>query len=335
MVQKIYPIQRQEKALIELERVIGEGVPRVDDLQNVSSGIMFSGNKIIGIKLQNKGLDRFPKIINDFRYLEILDLSHNPMKKTNPIPFFDEEYRGTLEPDLNPKWMEVIPIKCVDLKRVVLSNTSLQKDALKVFNSRFPTIISELEIPPSEIKERYLKNLISEQNAVEMLIDVVENSDSSYYRLESLNILKDLKIQGKKVASLLESCTFDENPLIVAKALEYLVNVVGWEKLQLYLAIVRSIRFDIFLDRRYYRILYDLLNAAKEVDYNLYRTLRKELHNKMLLDLPYKPKFLVYIWGVYCCDFNKPHLREEDRDLYFKERRELTDKVSKRGRIGF
>jgi len=332
---RLAPLQRQEQALVKLENIIGEKIPRVSNLEEVTCGLTIEGSKIVGLKLQRKGLKHFPCVVNEFRYLKTLDLSYNPMKKKIPIPNLnDNDLYGT---GINSfvGWPTLIPIKCVDLELLVLKDTKFEKDMLHVFNNRFHTIFGDLEVRPDEIQEQYKKNLISKDRARELLIQIVEKNNSSYYRVKSVDVIKELKICDDNVIRVLEKCVFDENPLVRAVALETIFAILQEDKLDLYLRAIQGSNFNIGNDVNY-MVVKSLLDVANELNRDAYIVLRKKLHEKMAEDIPdYKPKELVMYWDKICFIRNKPHLFEEDALQALKELKGVFGVISQRGRIKF
>ena len=52
-----YALPKQERALVKLEKLIGEKIPIVSNLEEVTCGLTKEGSKIVGLKLQNKGFE--------------------------------------------------------------------------------------------------------------------------------------------------------------------------------------------------------------------------------------------------------------------------------------
>ena len=332
-----YALPKQERALVKLEKLIGEKIPIVSNLEEVTCGLTKEGSKIVGLKLQNKGFEYFPCVVNGFLYLRTLDLSGNPMKKKIPIPDLRDSDLKADQINSLVGWPTLIPIKCVDLERLVLKDTSFEKDMLYVFNNRFLTIVDDLDVYPREIQKQYDKKLISKKKCCELLTHIVKNSKSSYYIVKSIEVIKELKFCDDSVIRVLEKYAFGENPLVRAASLEALFSLLQEDKMDLYLRAIQESNFG-FLNDVDYMVVKKLLDVANKLNREAYVVLRKKLHEKMAEYIPYEPKELLWIWDRFCFYRNNPHAFDENRRSSQSASRELSKLLEvrlSRGRIKF
>lgn len=300
-----YALPKQERALVKLEKLIGEKIPIVSNLEERTCGLTKEGSKIVGLKLQNKGFEYFPCVVNGFLYLRTLDLSGNPMKKKIPIPDLRDSDLKADQINSLVGWPTLIPIKCVDLERLVL--------------------------------KQYDKKLISKKKCCELLTHIVKNSKSSYYIVKSIEVIKELKFCDDSVIRVLEKYAFGENPLVRAASLEALFSLLQEDKMDLYLRAIQERNFG-FLNDMDYMVVKKLLDIANKLNREAYVILRKKLHEKMAEYIPYEPKELLWIWDRFCFYRNNPHAFDENRRSSKSARMELSKLLAlviSRGRIKF
>jgi hypothetical protein len=92
-------------------------------------------------------------------------------------------------------------------------------------------------LDPKSIYQKILKNEINSQEGIEYLISIIEKSENSKKRIESLEILRKLQISDKKVFRILENCVISDESdqirvfcatFILEKYFESGLNCLEW-----------------------------------------------------------------------------------------------------------
>ena len=82
-----------------------------------------------------------------------------------------------------------------------------------------------MELSPNKIYLEVLNNRLNKNSAVDLLIGLIEGSDNSDIRAESLEIIKKINLNNDKVYRLSENCFIsDENSIIRCVAADILFN---------------------------------------------------------------------------------------------------------------
>ncbi|MFX1326522.1 MAG: hypothetical protein ACFE91_00060 [Promethearchaeota archaeon] len=79
-------------------------------------------------------------------------------------------------------------------------------------------------LTPEKIKKRYSKGNIDKENVAELLISLIEGSDDTKIRIESIKILERINFQDENIFNILENYLIsDENENIRAIAAKYII----------------------------------------------------------------------------------------------------------------
>ena len=82
-----------------------------------------------------------------------------------------------------------------------------------------------MELSPSKIYLDVVNNRLNKNSAVDLLIALIEGSDNSEIRTESLEIVKKINLNNDKVYRLVENCLIsDENSILRCVAADILFN---------------------------------------------------------------------------------------------------------------
>ena len=82
-----------------------------------------------------------------------------------------------------------------------------------------------MELSPSKLYLEVVNNRLNKNSAVDLLIALIEGSDNSDIRAESLEIVKKINLNNDKVYRLIENCFIsDENSIIRCVAADILFN---------------------------------------------------------------------------------------------------------------
>ncbi len=81
---------------------------------------------------------------------------------------------------------------------------------------------------PSKIYKNFTEQKINKKEVIEVIISVLETSDSKLITIDSLEILKKLKVTSNKIFKIVEGCLIsDESWEVRAKAFEVITKFYG------------------------------------------------------------------------------------------------------------
>ena len=90
---------------------------------------------------------------------------------------------------------------------------------------------------PNSIYQKVIKNKITKSEAIEFLISIIEKSDDTGLRLESLNVLNKLNVKNQAIFKIIENCLISDEyediriisaEIILSNYLEVGLNSLEW-----------------------------------------------------------------------------------------------------------
>jgi len=116
-----------------------------------------------------------------------------------------------------------------------------------------------------KIKKELLNGDLSKENAEKLLISLIENSDKTDIRIESIKILESLKFQDKNLFKILENNLIsDDNEYVRASVVHYFINHYQEESVSALRWVIKNDRSPLVL-----RTFFDFINKFKTTQMKL------------------------------------------------------------------
>ena len=230
-------IQQEKEKLLELNKILREQIPIVEKIDNETFGVDIKDYHVIGLGFANKGLDSIPEQIGDYKSLQILNLSGTKIKNIpdfirklpslkhlilsycNDLNYFltpsnfksleyldfsHSNFRGS-DPSLwklnNLKWIDITDSPAVENERI-LSNF-------------YPVINEIIQYFPDKIYKDYLNKKINKNEVIESLISLIEDSQSSYIKINCLEILDRIGLDENRLLEIFELLLYSDEAFLV------------------------------------------------------------------------------------------------------------------------
>ena len=250
--------------LKELITLVGKDIPKVSNLNGGVFGYVSSSATIIGLSLCSSNLTELPESIGFLSSLKELNLSNSLELRKLPKSFLRLKSLTSL--DISFCKIEHYPRKYLfsmiqsmdNLEYINLSGCSIKSDVLTKINNVMHTKFEDISINPEKIVQDLRSSKISEKNAVDALIHMLENYNSSYIRVRAIEILNTLSLDKGYLFDLFKQLFLSDKKLLVratvgkvlsskflSKAIDLMAEAVERETHSLvYSSIFHHIKYD-------------------------------------------------------------------------------------------
>ncbi|NHK32602.1 MAG: hypothetical protein FK730_14710, partial [Asgard group archaeon] len=114
--------KRDASILSELENIIGESIPKVDEINRLTFGYKLKNNKLVGLSIIEKELRQFPESILNLESLETLNLRTTQLES---IPEKIDNLRNLVNLLLIDNNIKSLPENICNLSNLKVLNVAL------------------------------------------------------------------------------------------------------------------------------------------------------------------------------------------------------------------
>ena len=129
-------IQRDAAVLNELEKMLGEKIPHVENIENTTFGYKAAAGKVVALRLEEQGLTVLPELIGDLKDLEYFGVRYNRLES---IPTSITRLQNLKKMYVGRNPLKSIPESIGDLSNLEILYLNFTK------LTRLPESISNLE----------------------------------------------------------------------------------------------------------------------------------------------------------------------------------------------